>query len=91
MRNIILFILISLPIYSLAQPKIGIVAGLNLPWQKFKLTTASGSLEVKYDMIASFHAGVVADFNISEKINFQPGLQVTGRGGNRSRASPTHL
>jgi hypothetical protein len=81
MKILSLIISLSLYICSVAQPKIGVTAGLNLPWLNFKGTSTSNPGKTKFDMITSFHAGVIADFKISEKINFQPGLQISGRGG----------
>jgi hypothetical protein len=81
MRSSFLVIALSFFTYSFAQTRIAVVGGLNLPWQHYKFTTPSGSGNVNYDMVASFHAGMVADFTVSERISFQPGLQVSGRGG----------
>lgn len=81
MRNILLLITLAYCTQSFAQPKIGIAAGLNLPWQHYKVTYPSFSQKVKYDMITSFHAGLISEFAISDRIKIQPGLQVAGKGG----------
>lgn len=79
--KILLFILFINCSQLLAQSAIGISGGLNLPWQHFKTTSPSGNGEVRYKMIASFHAGVMADIPVSKKVSFQPEILVSGKGG----------
>jgi len=72
----LLLILFSLP--AVAQMKIGIKAGANMNnvRQNFKESSA----EINTRILFAYHAGVLMDYSISDKISLQPGLFYSRKG-----------
>ena len=60
--------------------KIGLKTGLNLSH------ASTNDHDLQHDLTArpSFHFGLVADFEMSKKLSFQPQLLFSGRGANKS-------
>lgn len=58
-------------------PKVGIRAGVNIA----KLRTADGTNSVSTDNITNFKVGGYVDFGMAGGLSFQPGIELSGKGG----------
>lgn len=84
MKKIILAaVLFSITGIASAQTRWGVKAGGNLNNLKYKFSGDGGSASIDGNNIG-FHAGVVADFKVSEKFSIQPQLLYALRGGDLS-------
>jgi hypothetical protein len=82
MKKLTLIALLVIPasmVYAQA-PKIGFKAGLNVNH------VSSNDDDLKHDLKprTSLHFGVIADFEVSKKLSFQPQLLFSGRGAKES-------
>jgi hypothetical protein len=82
MKKLTLIALLVLPasIVCAQSPKIGFKAGLNLNH------VSSNDHDLKHDLKprTSLHLGLVADFEMSKSLSFQPQLLFSGRGAKES-------
>jgi hypothetical protein len=82
MKKLTLIALLVLPatIVCAQSPKIGFKAGLNLNH------VSSNDHDLKHDLKTrpSIHLGMVADFEMSKSLSFQPQLLFSGRGAKES-------
>ena len=82
MKKLLMISILSIAsTFTFAQStKIGLKTGLNLSH------ASTNDHDLQHDLTArpSFHFGLVADFEMSKKLSFQPQLLFSGRGANKS-------
>ncbi|RZJ74951.1 MAG: PorT family protein [Flavobacterium sp.] len=76
-------LLCAIGMFSFAQTKIGIKAGVTLPTMSSHSTAEifDGPPEYNFKSNTSFYIGGTIDFPISKSFAIQPGLTLTGKGG----------
>ena len=73
----------AIGMFSFAQIKIGVKAGVTIPTMSSYSTAQifDGPPEYDFKSNASFYVGGTIDFSISKIFTIQPGLTLTGKGG----------
>jgi hypothetical protein len=69
--------------YSSAQSGVRFQTGINIS----NVTRSNGSID-EANMLSSFHAGLVADFQVASSVYFQPGLIYGGKGSKIQSGTP---
>jgi len=76
-------LLCALSIFTFAQTKIGVKAGVTFPTMSSSSTAEifDGPPEYQFKSNVSFYIGGTIDFAITQKFAIQPGLTLVGKGG----------
>lgn len=79
-KTILLFAAVigtSVSVMAQSVPKVGLRAGVNIA----KLRTTNGENSVSTDNLTNFKVGGYVDFGMAGGLSFQPGIELSGKGG----------
>jgi hypothetical protein len=83
MKKIVLLFILLFGIISISNAQLGVRAGLNIS----DVSYSSDDGGVATNSLTGFHIGVVNTFNLSEKIDFRPGILYSAKGFNSNDGS----